>query len=189
MFGRTITKLEQKAAEEETTDNEVMEKLSDLVHKKEGVERKLSSTYSLGRDRSAGSKSLLPLYDGRRRAKSFSLKNENRSPTSLTMLSDSPCGCWSESSSTEESAEDGKGKGKAVAEEESGSSESCSSEDDRGGVSESEMSSSSGGQVGVRYMFSEQEKFFGTEVVESIGSPSSSRSMWLKRRRTLSSTT
>lgn len=71
-FDRTITELEQKSAEEAVA-NEVLEKLSALVKEREGIQRKLSTTYSLGRD-GAGlppKSSLLPLYDGKSRSYSF----------------------------------------------------------------------------------------------------------------------
>ena len=71
VFDRTITELEQKAAEEAVA-NEVFEKLGDMVREREGIERKLSTTYSLGRDRaSSQSKSMLPLYDVKTRSYSF----------------------------------------------------------------------------------------------------------------------
>jgi len=53
-------------------DNEVYQKLGDIVRKKENIERKLSSTYSLGRDRTnSKSKSMLPLQIGKRKSYSF----------------------------------------------------------------------------------------------------------------------
>ncbi|KAG6696400.1 hypothetical protein I3842_09G146600 [Carya illinoinensis] len=71
VFDRTITELKQKAAEE-VVANEVAEKFGEMVREREGVERKLSTTYSLGRDRAGSlSKSLLPLYDGKARSYSF----------------------------------------------------------------------------------------------------------------------
>ncbi|KAK2998613.1 hypothetical protein RJ639_024614, partial [Escallonia herrerae] len=70
-FDRTITELEQKAAEE-AVGNDVLEKLDDMVREREGIERKLSTTYSLGRDKAGSrSKSLLPLYSGKTRSHSF----------------------------------------------------------------------------------------------------------------------
>ncbi|KAK3204154.1 hypothetical protein Dsin_018200 [Dipteronia sinensis] len=76
-LNRRIAELEQKKGAEEAVGNE---KLSNLVEERQGTERKLSTTYSLGRDGGGGlqSKSLLPLYDfkttttGRR---SYSLRN------------------------------------------------------------------------------------------------------------------
>ncbi|KAK4606221.1 hypothetical protein RGQ29_000474 [Quercus rubra] len=71
VFDRTITELEQKAAEQAVA-NEVFEKLGDMVQERERIERKLSTTYSLGRDRaSSQSKSMLPLYDVKTRSYSF----------------------------------------------------------------------------------------------------------------------
>ena len=71
-FDRTITELEKKASEEAPT-NAVLEKLGDLVQEREGLQRKLSTTYSLGRDALTGlqRKTLLPLYDGKTRSYSF----------------------------------------------------------------------------------------------------------------------
>ncbi|KEH25293.1 putative quinoprotein alcohol dehydrogenase-like superfamily [Medicago truncatula] len=68
---KTISELEKKSAEE-SVDNEVYEKLGDTVRKKENIERKLSTTYSLGRDRTnSKSKSMLPLQIGKRKSYSF----------------------------------------------------------------------------------------------------------------------
>nr|XP_028964550.1 protein GAMETE EXPRESSED 3 [Malus domestica] len=66
-FDRTITELEQ-AAVEAVTSAQVLEKLSNLLQKRQFIERKLSTTYSLGRDggSSSRSKSLLPSYDGKK---------------------------------------------------------------------------------------------------------------------------
>lgn len=70
-FDRTITELEKKAAEEAST-SAVLEKLGDLVQEREGIQRKLSTTYSLGRDVTGlHRKTLLPLYDGKTRSYSF----------------------------------------------------------------------------------------------------------------------
>ncbi|KAK7273195.1 hypothetical protein RIF29_14244 [Crotalaria pallida] len=70
-FDRTITELERKASEE-TVDDKVFEKLGDIVRERECVERKLSTTYSLGRDSARSqSKSLLPLHKGKTKACSF----------------------------------------------------------------------------------------------------------------------
>ena len=53
-------------------DNEVYQKLGDVVRKKENIERKLSTTYSLGRDRTnSKSKSMLPLQIGKTKSYSF----------------------------------------------------------------------------------------------------------------------
>jgi hypothetical protein len=68
---KTISELEKKSAEE-SVDNEVYQKLGDTVRKKENIERKLSTTYSLGRDRTnTKSKSMLPLQIGKTKSYSF----------------------------------------------------------------------------------------------------------------------
>ncbi|XP_074279270.1 protein GAMETE EXPRESSED 3 isoform X2 [Silene latifolia] len=75
-YDKTISELEQKATMEASTSN-VLENLSNLVREREGVERKLSTTYSLGRDRNKNNssvlqqKGLLPIYDGSSRSYSF----------------------------------------------------------------------------------------------------------------------
>nr|TKS07531.1 hypothetical protein D5086_0000112960 [Populus alba] len=60
-FDRTITQLEKKAANEAVA-HEVIEEIGDLVRERESISRKLSTTYSLGRDIGKGlrSESLLP---------------------------------------------------------------------------------------------------------------------------------
>ncbi|KAL6143713.1 hypothetical protein ACLB2K_054408 [Fragaria x ananassa] len=50
-FDRTITELEQKAANEAVANDEALHKLGSLLQEREGIKRKLSTTYSLGRDR------------------------------------------------------------------------------------------------------------------------------------------
>ncbi|MCL7023803.1 hypothetical protein MKW94_004761 [Papaver nudicaule] len=87
-FDRTITELEQKAAEEEALTLDVMEKLGDLMKERDGIERELSTTYSLGRDKCKSvSKSILPPSDDK--AKSFSFKSRKQeSATIFHTLSD-----------------------------------------------------------------------------------------------------
>ncbi|GMH20683.1 hypothetical protein Nepgr_022524 [Nepenthes gracilis] len=82
-FDRTITELEQKASEEATT-SDVIEKLSDVLREREGIERKLCTTYSLGRDhRNLLSKSLLPLYDEKTKTKSKSLQGSKKESVTI----------------------------------------------------------------------------------------------------------
>lgn len=70
-FDKVISELEQKAAKEATTSS-VLENLSSLVQEREGIERKLSTTYSLGRDSiSLPSKPVLPVCDKKPRSYSF----------------------------------------------------------------------------------------------------------------------
>ncbi|KAL2522892.1 Protein GAMETE EXPRESSED 3 [Forsythia ovata] len=97
-FDRTITELEQKAAEEAVAHG-VLEKLGDLVKEREGIKRKLSTTYSLGRDGAEPrSKSLLPLYDGKTKSYSFQ-GSKKESVTVFHTLSDTSS---ADSSSEEE---------------------------------------------------------------------------------------
>ncbi|KAG5129318.1 hypothetical protein JHK84_035715 [Glycine max] len=88
---RTITELEQKVAEE-TVDNEVFEKLGDIVRERECIERKLSTTYSLGRDRThSRPKSVLPVQMGK--AKSYSFQDaKQKNVTMFNTLSDTSSG-------------------------------------------------------------------------------------------------
>nr|DAD33495.1 TPA_asm: hypothetical protein HUJ06_012346 [Nelumbo nucifera] len=70
-FDRTITELDQKTAEEALA-NEVLEKLGGLVRECKGIERKLSTTYSLGREGvGLQPQHALPLYDGSTKSYSF----------------------------------------------------------------------------------------------------------------------
>lgn len=180
-FDRTITELEQKAAEE-AVSGEVIEKLSSLVRDRKGIERKLSTTYSLGRDTAGSdSKSLLPVYDAKTRSYSFQ-GAKKESVTIFHTLSDTSSGSteiensWDSEEDKDESAANTKAKAKAKA-----PIEADSSSDD--GVmmhyrrSPSEPASSSRGFSSP--LFVEQEG----EVVESM-----SMSSVLTRRRALSST-
>ncbi|XP_052111110.1 protein GAMETE EXPRESSED 3 isoform X4 [Arachis duranensis] len=68
---RTITELERKATEE-AADREVLDKLVDMSKEREGIQRKLSTTYSLGRDKSdSHARSILPLQTGKTKSYSF----------------------------------------------------------------------------------------------------------------------
>lgn len=176
VFDRRITELEHKAAEEAVA-NEAIEKLGEMVRKRQGIERKLSTTYSLGRDRGGGgskSESVLPLYGGRTRSYSFQ-RAKKESVTlfhtlSNTSTEESSTEREPDSDSEEEEADaiananaNAKGKAKTPIEAESSSDEE---------------------QLGRRkYQRSPSEP----ALVESIPSSSSSSSIWLKRRRTLSS--
>lgn len=87
-YDKTITELEQKAIKE-AVDSEVLENLGHMVRAKAGIERKLSTTYSLGRDRAKSqSKFILPLYNRKTRSFSFrSTKKDNA--TTVNSLSES----------------------------------------------------------------------------------------------------
>lgn len=181
-FDRTITDL-QSTAGEEAADNEVLEKLGDLVREREGIERKLSSTYSLGRDKTSSrtrsrSRSLLPLYDGKNRSFSFQGSKKERVTIfhTLSDTSSEDSGADDETSSDldGEELEKAKAKAKAAIEE-----AEDSSSDENGWIFEREIrrspseptSSSSGIQMAV----------VGNENVGS-------RNLSLKRRKALSST-
>ncbi|KAL0332274.1 UNVERIFIED_CONTAM: protein GAMETE EXPRESSED 3 [Sesamum calycinum] len=132
-FDRMITELERKASEEAVA-NEVLETLSDLVKEREDIKRKLSTTYSLGRDgEKSRSKSLLPLRGDKSRSYSFQ-GSKNESVTIFHTLSETTSsGGYSSPieeadnnlSAKEESVADAKakekGKGKAPVEVESSS--------------------------------------------------------------------
>ncbi|OMO94671.1 Quinonprotein alcohol dehydrogenase-like-superfamily [Corchorus olitorius] len=191
-FDRTITELEQKAAGDAVA-NEAIEKLGDLVRERQGIERKLSTTYSLGRDRAGSkSKSLLPLYGGRSRSYSFQgAKKESVTffhTLSNTCSEESSSDEWETTSSDYEEVEEPVDKGKAKAAIET---ESSSEGEQLGRKYQSRRSPSEPfGSCSRGYMNSlsvEQESGHDheEEVVESL--PSSSRSIWLKRRRNLSS--
>ncbi|KAH6791868.1 hypothetical protein C2S52_002345 [Perilla frutescens var. hirtella] len=81
-FDKMITELEQKPSEE------VLGRLGDMVKERESIKRKLSTTYSLGRDgEKSRSNSLLPLQDGRSRSYSFQ-GSKKESVTIFHTLSD-----------------------------------------------------------------------------------------------------
>lgn len=177
--------------------NEMLEKLSDLVKQKQGIERKLSTTYSLGRDRTnSKSKSLLPLSDGKTRSYSFQ-GSRKESVTIFHALSDTSS---TDSSSEEEtessfvedkaSAVKAKGKGK---EKSHSDVESESESDDDENCEEDEVSESSGSKgfmnplfVGDAFDESKEVKVVdgGGEMREYMHSGNRS----IIRRRTLSST-
>uniref|UniRef100_A0A1D1Y798 Protein GAMETE EXPRESSED 3 n=1 Tax=Anthurium amnicola TaxID=1678845 RepID=A0A1D1Y798_9ARAE len=97
-FNRMISELEEKVTEESVA-NEVMEQLEGIIKAKEGIEKKLSTTYSLGRDGiGSRSNSLLPVYDGKTKSYSFR-SGKKESVTIFNTLSDT-------STSTERSDQD-----------------------------------------------------------------------------------
>ncbi|KAJ7974209.1 Protein GAMETE EXPRESSED 3 [Quillaja saponaria] len=187
-FDRTITELEQKAAEEAVA-NEVYEKLGDMVRERECIERKLSTTYSLGRDRTGSqSKALLPLHIGRTRSYSFQ-GAKKESVTIFHTLSDTSS--ISESSSETEMDQLGgmesatRGKEKAPTE-----SDSSSEDEDFGRGyrrSPSEPASSSEGFMSLLGPEDSWEVKLCNKG-ESKSEQNTHSSLWLKRRRALSST-
>ncbi|XP_043706350.1 protein GAMETE EXPRESSED 3 [Telopea speciosissima] len=191
-FDRTITELEQKTAEE-AVGNEVFEKLGDLVREREGIERKLATSYSLGTD-SAGTqpRSLLPLYEGRSKSYSFQgTKKEsvtifhNLSDTSATETSShSSSSSNSESSGREASwhyhgDQGSASNAKAPLEIESWESPSGRASDSQGFTNPLFVEHTLG-------ELKEADNHDEAGVIEPIHRESSSR-VWLKRR-TLSST-
>ncbi|KAK4706589.1 hypothetical protein R3W88_033852 [Solanum pinnatisectum] len=106
VFDRSITELQKKAAEEAIA-NEVLEKLGNLVKQRENIERKLSTSYSLGRDEiGSHSPSLLPLSD--RKTRSFSFQGAKKESVTLfhTVSDTSSETSWSERDSDTNISED-----------------------------------------------------------------------------------
>ncbi|XP_058187879.1 protein GAMETE EXPRESSED 3 isoform X1 [Rhododendron vialii] len=190
-FDRTITELEKKAAEEAMA-NEMLEKLGDLVKQKEGIERKLSTTYSLGRDRTnSKSKSLLPLSDGKTKSYSFQ-GSKKESVTIFHALSDTSSADSSSEKETEssffedkESAVKAKGKGKAHSDVGSSSDDDENCEGNEGGASAGRKGFMNPLFVGNAFDGSKELKVVDEGVVrESMQSGDRS----IIRRRSLSST-
>nr|XP_043633515.1 protein GAMETE EXPRESSED 3 [Erigeron canadensis] len=116
VFDRTITELEKKAAEGPST-NEMLEQLDDLVKERETIERKLLTTYSLGRDTTSPEpKPLLPLSD--KKTKSFSNKTEQKDSVTMFNTMDDTS---SEDGESNEEVDKTESKGKAPLETESSS--------------------------------------------------------------------
>ncbi|KAI3747944.1 hypothetical protein L6452_10699 [Arctium lappa] len=133
VFDRSIAELEKKAAAAEgSAGNQVVEELGDLVRERESVERKLSTTYSLGKDTTTPrSKSLLPVSSSDKKTKSFSFRSgQKESVTIFHSLSNSNSTCSSSSSSMDEEMEKRLLKGKAPIETESLSSDNDDDDDD-----------------------------------------------------------
>ncbi|KAL6961028.1 hypothetical protein U1Q18_038791 [Sarracenia purpurea var. burkii] len=190
-FDRTITELERKASEEAMA-NEMLEKLGDLVREKEGIERKLSTTYSLGRDRSGSNlKSLLPLYGGKTKSYSFQ-GTKKEQVTIFHTLSDASSSADSsgereaESNYFEDKESAVKAKEKAKAPTEDGSSSDDEIKEDYEGTPLGSASSSKGlmNPLFVGHESKGVKMDDEREVRESI-MQTGNRSI---RRRTLSST-
>lgn len=170
----------------------MIEKISSLVRERRSVERKLSTTYSLGRDEAAASsesKSLPPVYDAKSRSYSF----QGAKKESVTIFHTLSATSSAEGSSEREASwvyEDkdqptAKAKAKAPIKAES-SSDGDGIMDKEYRRSPSEPASSSRGFINPLLLKQEKLQDKG-EVGESMSS--SIRSMLLlKRRRTLSST-
>ncbi|KAL0909779.1 hypothetical protein M5K25_020676 [Dendrobium thyrsiflorum] len=136
-LGRLICKLELRA-EEDTNAHENLEQLGEMVNIKEGIERKLSTSYSLGRDTVISQQgSILPLSDGKERSHSLhSARKEGG--TMFSTLSSSESGSSSDDSIDRESRQswgetEQLDKGKAVVVGSSSSTSNLESENDSGG--------------------------------------------------------
>ncbi|RRT69546.1 hypothetical protein B296_00026692 [Ensete ventricosum] len=174
----------EKAAEDATND-EALDRLGEAATAKEGVVRKLSTSYSLGRDRTGSRRgSILPVYDDVRK-KSHSFHCARRE--SVTIFN-----TYSNTSSSDES------RNSSSYHHESGSG-GCSDEagpSSRVAAAEGEGSSDAASEAktfanpmfvedesdSVRH--SRDEELMREPMQEGVGV----RRMWLKRRRTLSST-
>ncbi|XP_050379951.1 protein GAMETE EXPRESSED 3 [Argentina anserina] len=173
-FDRTITELEQKAANEAVADNEALEKLGSLLQEREGIQRKLSTTYSLGRDRiTSRSKSLLPLYDGKSRSHFQGAKKKSVAVFHTLSDASSPKEHSSDGESSWTSYED---KGKEPLEQESSSESESFTKDHRKSSSETASSSR-------RFVDHDEGEVQSLHEMRIGG-----RSFSLKKRRTMSST-
>ncbi|CAD5183559.1 unnamed protein product [Musa acuminata subsp. malaccensis] len=185
-FDRMISELEEKAAEDATND-EALERLGEAVTAKEGVVRKLSTSYSLGRDRTGSRRgSILPLYDdGRKKSHSFHCARRE----SVTIFN-----TYSDTSSSDESRnssnyhhESGSG---GCSDEAGPSSRVAAAEGDGEGSSDAASEARTFANpmfvedAGDSVRHSRDEELTRDPMQEGVGA----RGMWLKRRRTLSST-
>ncbi|CAM8923713.1 unnamed protein product [Rhodiola kirilowii] len=168
-FDRTISELQQKATDEAAANTEVLEKISDLVRVREGLQRKLSTAYSLGRDatgsNSNSKSSILPLYNGNTKSYSFQ-GSRKESVTIFHTLSDTSISSGESSGYLMEMKR--KGKAPIVAETSSSGDVSKGYE-----ISPATTSSSSSGGF--------------TNPSLSDTQQGSSAAAWLKRRRPQSS--
>ncbi|XP_073108714.1 protein GAMETE EXPRESSED 3 isoform X3 [Elaeis guineensis] len=203
MLGKMISELEQKAAEDATT-NEALDQLGEIIRAKEGVERKLSTSYSLGRDRNGSKRgSILPLYDGKTKSHSFH-GSRKESVTIFNTISDTSTS--EESSSGSDNVNDSNSrkeeqhwhsygemksatKAKAV---EAGSSSRIFTPGGDGGEGSSDFTE--GSRVFMNPMFIEHQTdgnvhSRGEELMMEPMQVGMGRRTWLKRRRALSSTT
>ncbi|XP_020105645.1 protein GAMETE EXPRESSED 3 [Ananas comosus] len=197
-LNKIISELEQKAAEDATAPNEALEQLGEIVKAKEGVERKLSTSYSLGRDRIGAKQrpTILPLYNGKAKSHSFH-STRTESVTIFNTLSNTSTSEEGESSSSSSSSSSYKSEG----------GNSDSSERDENLRRDAETESNVKGKVAEavpsrRSTEIEEELAIDPMYVEKKIESSAhleheeqlkhgfggDRRMWLKRRRTMSST-
>ncbi|XP_026663842.1 protein GAMETE EXPRESSED 3 isoform X1 [Phoenix dactylifera] len=202
MFSKMISELEKKAAEDATT-NEALDQLGEIVRAKEGVERKLSTSYSLGRDRIGSQRgSILPLYDGKTKSHSFHGSRKESvtifntiSDTSTSVESSSGSDYSSNSSSRKEehghSYGEMKSATKAKAVVEAGSLSRIFTPG--GDCGEESSDFTEGSRVFMNPMFIEHRidsnvHSTGEGLMMEPMQVGMGRRTWLKRRRTLSST-
>lgn len=98
-INRTISEVEHKGSEKEIDKNT----MRNMVRERESIERKLSTTYSLGRDMThSQSKSLLPLYKQKAKAKASSFVKESNVAAMFHTLSETSSSIESSSEGMEE---------------------------------------------------------------------------------------
>lgn len=151
-----ISELGEKAAEEPMA-GQVLEQLEGIVNAREGIEAKLSTAYSLGRDgMGPRPKPLLPLYDGKPKSYSFH-SGYTENVTIFNTLSDS-------SSSSETSGEeDDDGE---IEEDSSGSEDRTAAAAAATGKEALEEGSSSGSRKS-QLGWEEEEEEVGFNVLEN----------------------
>ncbi|XP_073007687.1 protein GAMETE EXPRESSED 3 [Typha latifolia] len=196
-LNKMISKLELKAKDDNTI-NEGLEQLGEIVKAKEGVERKLSTSYSLGRDRiSSKQGSILPLYSGRTNSHSFH-SSRKESVTIFNTFSDT-------STSEEQRSNSGDDSDSDI----SNSSHSCremelkviSKEVEEAGTSTRVVMTGGDHEEGqsdamvftnpmdIEHQIHSNVHSQGEDLLmEPLQDSVAKRRMWLKRRRTLSST-
>ncbi|KAM0849970.1 hypothetical protein ACQ4PT_053378 [Festuca glaucescens] len=202
VLGNIISELEQKAAQD-ASSNETLEHLGEMVKAKECVERKLYTSYSLGRDvlgLRRGSSSILPLYNGKHKSHSFH-GAQRESITIFNMLSDSSSleedrtsssyssssGSYSGSSSGDMEFDTG-----SRSAGEAGAGPSNTADVTEGDQDKLPADVESSYQVFMNPLYAQGESSSRSlsereEFLMPQGSAPTKR-MWLKRRRTLSST-
>ncbi|XP_020573783.1 protein GAMETE EXPRESSED 3 isoform X2 [Phalaenopsis equestris] len=180
-LGRMISKIEQRAVEDIDV-HQTLEQLGEMVKAKEGIERKLSSSYSLGRDNVISRQgSILPLCDGKEKSHSFH-STTKESVTMFNTLSSTESGSDSDDSSGRGSRlswreTEQEEKGKAVVVASSSSTSNLDSENESG---EGSASSTSSTRFSMNPMISKH-------WIDGWGSEGlARRKLWLKK--TLSST-
>jgi hypothetical protein len=202
VLGKIISELEQKAAQD-ASSNETLEHLGEMLKAKECVERKLYTSYSLGRDvlgLRRGSSSILPLYNGKHKSHSFH-GAQRESITIFNTLSDSSSleedrtsssyssssGSYSGSSSGDMEFDTG-----SRSAGEAGAGPSNTADVTEGDQDKLPADVESSYQVFMNPLYAQGESSRRSlsereEFLMPQGSAPTKR-MWLKRRRTLSST-